>query len=398
MNILYIHPAATFGGASKSLIETFNILKKYNIASYIITPTGSAAKAFSEAGMHTIETFGLTQFDNTKFGHYRNYRWLILLRELFFLPFSILALLNSKKLNIKFHIVHINEITLLPIGIVAKWIFKTPLVVHIRSVQRGEIQDLRTALIFKALRKYADSIVCIDETVKRSIPENTNCHIIHNGINITESSNNIAQEKRKNIINIAIIGVLLRMKGIYEFLEAAEILYSQRKLPVKFLIIGENARPTKGVKAWILKKLKFSENIESEVKRFIHDNNLNDAIEIKGFIPDVRNIYPHIDIVCFPSYLNAVGRPVFEAAFYGIPCVAAIKNPPRDAIQHNITGLVIEKPDSTLLANALEQLVIDDAYRKLLGNQARKWANMYFDIHDNALKLLDIYYSFKKQP
>jgi hypothetical protein len=46
MNILYIHPAATFGGAFKSLIELFSVLKQDGVKAWVISLKGSALSAF----------------------------------------------------------------------------------------------------------------------------------------------------------------------------------------------------------------------------------------------------------------------------------------------------------------------------------------------------------------
>ncbi|MGQ0443513.1 MAG: hypothetical protein ACT4OH_08770, partial [Methylophilaceae bacterium] len=116
MNILYIHPVATSGGASKSLVELFLVLKQHQVTGVVITPKGDSSQAFAKAGMQTIETLGLTQFDNTRFGYYRKWRWLILLRELFFIPFSMIALMRAKQLSVRFDAIHVNEITLLPVA------------------------------------------------------------------------------------------------------------------------------------------------------------------------------------------------------------------------------------------------------------------------------------------
>ena len=88
MRILYLHPSATFGGASKSLIELFGVMRQSGIEATVLTPAGSAARAFTDVGMEVVSVRGLSQFDNTRYGHYRRLRWIIPFRELLFLPGS----------------------------------------------------------------------------------------------------------------------------------------------------------------------------------------------------------------------------------------------------------------------------------------------------------------------
>ncbi len=56
-------------------------------------------------------------------------------------------------------------------------------------------------------------------------------------------------------------GVLHKSKGIYEFLEAANILVNDRGFDVHFLLAGENVREVSGFKRWIFSKLNFSEDV-----------------------------------------------------------------------------------------------------------------------------------------
>jgi len=123
----------------------------------------------------------------------------------------------------------------------------------------------------------------------------------------------------------------------------------------------------------------------------IDDYGLQKHVRMLGFIGDVRSLYPQLDILCFPSHLDAAGRPVFEAAFYSIPSVVAVTNPVSDALLHEITGLAIPRPDPALLADALQRLAEDHGLRQTLGRQARQWAEENFAIEVNAQLMYDVY-------
>ncbi len=389
MNVLYIHPAGAFGGASKSLIELFLAFKQQQVNGYVITPKGSVTKALSQAGMQVIETIGLSQFDNTRFGYYRKWRWLILLREIWFLPFSIAALIRAKHLPVEFDLIHVNEITLLPVAVIAKSIFHKPIIMHVRSLQRDN-NGLLTKMFYKTLSKTVDTVICIDETVKATMPRDVDIVVIHNGINIDNIDLNNSKAAQPEI-KVGLVGVLLRLKGVYEFVEAAKIVASESKVKTKFILVGENARRPSRVVAWFYKRLRFSEDIYSNIVEFIDQNNLSDQIELRGQVADITTFYPELDILCFPSHLNACGRPVFEAAFFEIPSIVAVSNPKSDTIIPGVTGITIEKPDARLLADAVILLTEDMVLRKKLGLQAKAFVNQHFDIKKNALIFLDQY-------
>lgn len=385
--ILYLHPAASFGGASKSLIELFNAIKDtdIDIKGVVLTPAGTASQAFSDAGMEVRLVEGLSQFDNTRYGYYRGVRWLILLRELFLLPLSLMALWRLR--HERFHILHINEITLLPLGIVAKRLLKIPMVVHVRSLQRKT--GYRTRLLGQLLARYADVVVAIDCTVASTLTDMHNVEIVHNGLHMPLE----VPEKvtiAGSAVRIGFLGVLIPLKGIYELVEAIRILKA-KGLNIECMIAGENARKLSGIQAWILKRLGFAKDVHSELQDLINKYELKSQVKLIGFVKDVSSLYSRLDILCFPSHLDAAGRPVFEAAFHCVPSVVAVKNPLPDTVLHGVTGLAVASPTPELIADALERLVRDKALRKTMGIKARDWALENFSIASNAAIMARIY-------
>lgn len=388
MRILYLHPAASFGGACKSLIELFSLLKEADVTGTVLTPRGSSAQSFGSAGMNVYPVMGISQFDNTRYGHYRGLRWMILLREFFFMPSSLHAIWKLR--YEKFDLVHVNEVTLLPVGLFAKYIFRIPVVVHVRSVQRGDVNDWRTRTIKRLLKSYANAVVAIDQTVARSLGEGLDTLIIHNGLRVNSNQTKTVAARIGSEVQVGFLGVLIGLKGIYELLGAIKIL-KDRGVKVKCLVAGDNVRKIHGIRAWLLKKAGFSRDVKSEILSYIHNNNLQNDVKLLGFMERVEELYSQLDILCFASHLNAAGRPVFEAAFYGVPSVVAVSDPLPDAVIHDVTGIAISRPEPVLIANALQRLADDEEFRLSLGRAARVWANENFSIENSAREMLELY-------
>lgn len=386
MEILFVHPAGAFGGASKSLIELYKALSSRSVNGAVICPVGNAGLEFSEAGLEVCQVKGLSQWDNTRYGYYRGYRWLILLRELLLLPGTWLTLRRVLAAK-QFDIIHLNEATLLPWARIIRRYSGAPIVVHVRSLQRGNAGDWRTRWFNRALVRDTNKIIAIDETVRRTLPLNAPVAVIHNGFSVTASDNKGAQD----VLRVGIVGVLLKLKGVYEFVEAARILLKERKLKIQFFIVGENARNLSGWKSKILKKLDFAHDVRGDLDAYIQAHDLQDQVHLTGFVKDVNEVYAKLDLLCFPSHLDAAGRPVFEAAFHGVPSVVAVRNPPLDTIVNGETGICIDQPDSVQLADAIERLYSDRVELSRLGRNARCLAESNFDIQRNAEKLLDAY-------
>ena len=390
LNILFLHPAAAFGGASKSLIELYSLLDPRQVSGTVISPKGSAARAFGAAGMNVHSVVGISQFDNTRYGFYRGLRWLILLREFFFLPASLYALWKLRRGS--FDLVHVNDVTLLPIGLIAKALFRVPMVVHVRSVQRGNSSDWRTQIFKRLLHTHANAVVAIDQTVAKSLGDGLNIAVIHNGLRVKENQKPSIKPREKNKITIGFLGVLIGLKGIYELIEAIKIL-RDRGVSVNCLIAGENARKTRGIKAWLLNKAGFSRDVRSEILSYITVHNLQNEVQLVGFLERVDELYEQLDILCFASHLNAAGRPVFEAAYYGVPSIVAITDPLPDSVVHEVTGLAIPRPEPILIADALQRLAEDEPLRLRLGKAAREWAHQNFSIENSASEMLKVYQS-----
>lgn len=388
LKILFLHPAAAFGGASKSLIELYALLREAGVRGTVLTPVGPVCQSFSDAGLQVEAVRGLSQFDNTRYGYYRKVRWIILLREVFLLPFSLLGLWRLR--HESFDLIHVNEVTLLPLGVIAKWMLGVPLVVHVRSLQRKPGSGWRTRWVNALLRRYANAVVAIDYTVAATLEPKLPLSVIHNGLRVSGQTASPRSKGDNDVVRVGFLGVLIPLKGIFELVEAMRIL-KERGVHIECLVAGENARQLSGFKAWVLGKFGFARDMRAELEEVIRRDSLEEQVKLLGFVSDVRTLYPQMDILCFPSYLDAAGRPVFEAAFYSVPSVVAVTDPVPDALVHEVTGLAVPTPDPVLIADALQRLAESPTWRRQLGTQARSWAEHTFSIDANAARMLDLY-------
>lgn len=387
LRVLYLHPAYAFGGASKSLLETYKAFPEQSIQATIICPQGVVAEQFRAAGMRVVECSGLSQCDNTRYGYYRGIRWLILLREFwFFLP-TLWVIQHTLRRN-SFDVIHANEVTLLPVALFAKWLSKAPLVIHVRSLQRSANGGLLPRLLHRLLLR-ANAVIAIDQTVARTLLPEVDVDIIHNGIELP------AYDKSVEAINdrplrVAMVGSLTKQKGVYEFVSAARIC-KDRGLNVEFLLAGENTRQLRGLLKWLYSHLDFARDVHADLEREIEVQNLGKIVKLLGFVSDIQSLYMNIDILCFPSYLDAAGRPVFEAGFHSVPALVAARNPEADTIVDGETGLCIKEKDPVSIADAIEYLYQNPNERLRLGQNAFHLAKENFDIKKNALQLLHLY-------
>lgn len=398
ISVLYIHHSGMFGGSSRSLLELIQAFPDKTVIPYLITPHGNVPDVFQNENILTMRTLGIAQMDNTKYGFYRGYRWLVLLREFFYICPTLFALLRARLKWKKIDVVHINEVTMILSIILAKWIFRKPIIVHVRSVQQTQKTRWRTWLVTSILHYFADVIIAIDDTVARSLPTDLPIQVIHNGFSLekkTKSTDTLpfaSLNISANSLKIAMIGTLHPMKGVYEFVEAAK-LCKERNIKAYFFIIGSNIRALHGFREFILKKLQFAHNVGNDLRDSVQQHGLESYVHFIDFTLNIQEIYENIDLLCFPSHLNAVGRPVFEAAFSKVPSIVAIHDPLADTIVDGETGVCIAPKNATALADAIEYFYRKPEEIRRMGDLAYKLALKNFDIRVNAQKVLGLYES-----
>ena len=394
MRVLYIHMTGAFAGGCRSLYEVVRALPAGAVEPVFVAPRGSIHAFLSKLG-DMIETAGISQFDNTRYGYYRGLRWLVLLREIAFVPSTIAGLLRARRQWKSVDLIHINEITGLLPWLLARRLFNVPVVVHVRSVVRDDRESFRTRLMSRMLRDKASAVIAIDESVRASLPPDLPVDVIHNSLSLdhpAQSADTLAQKLklRPQSFKVGFVGNLLRVKGIFELIEAAR-LTRERGLDVEFVIVGGDASGSNTLKARILNWLGIGQDVGTEVKAKIEQYGLFDRVHMAGFMADMAQAYACMDVLCFPSHYDAPGRPIFEAAFLKVPSIAAVRKPLADTLVHGVTGLAIPPHDAQALADAIATVASDRALARRMGEAAYQMALSNFQAARNAAALLALY-------
>ncbi len=395
MRVLYIHMVGAFGGASRSLFETVRAFPPNQIEPIFVAPRGTVGPFFSRLGT-VIEARGLTQFDNTRYSYYRGIRWLVLLREISYLPATAIALRRASRVAPSVDIIHVNEIT----GVIALWLarfwFKTPAIIHVRAVSRVDPASWRTRWVGWMLRRQAGAVIAIDETVRASLPANLQVKVIHNALSVKQSYDYDEDFETKiaalnpDSFKVGFVGNLLRVKGIGELIEAARIVRDSG-INVEFLVVGDETQPSRGFKAHVLHAFGLRQSMRAEIEATIERYSLRTNVHMLGFIENIGRAYLHMDVLCFPSHLDAPGRPVLEAALHGVPSIVAVRKPMGDTLIHGETGLAIEARSAEHLAEAITELARDRERTRQMGAAARHLAECNFDVQRNSAEVLQLY-------
>jgi glycosyltransferase involved in cell wall biosynthesis len=84
------------------------------------------------------------------------------------------------------------------------------------------------------------------------------------------------------------------------------------------------------------------------------------------------------DVFCLPSYREGFGTVLINAAAVGIPAIASRIYGSEEAIQENVTGLLIEAGNSIELTQKMLLLSQNSDLRSELGKKARQRAEEFF--------------------
>lgn len=397
VTVLYVCGVGPFGGASRSLFEMLRAGHHERFRRLFLMQRGTAGRYYRQVGDGFISTRGITRFDNTAFSHYRGVRWLVLLREIAYIPFTIAALIRARLKWRHVDIVHANEVLEIFPAIAASLLYRAPLVVHVRSPQRRDWNSLRTRLLHALLRRFAARVIAIDEGVKARFPSDINITVIHNSFEPKPPQRpdmrlRAALERfgHSDALKIGFVGNLHASKGIDCLVDAAEILTKAGR-KCEFLLVGGHTASGGGLKWRLLDLLGLAQNRGDAITERLATSPARDHIHLLGPTDDIDALYRTIDIVVFPSHFDAPGRPVFEAAFYSVPSVVAVRRPFPDTLVDGLTGFAIDAPDGAMLADALARFDDDRLSMKRMGEAAHALSQANFTPADNAAKMEAVY-------
>jgi len=396
IKVLYIDGDGPFGGASRSLFEAVRALPIGSVTPHFAAVHGSALDVYKQVAIDSIATRGMTKFDNTRYSHYRGIRWLVLLREMFHFPFTVAILVKARRRWPDIELIHVNEAVYIFPALIAKYLFKVPLVVHVRSLNQMDQRSLRTRWLTSTLGRRADAIVAINANTRATLSPELPVDVIQNSFTAKlaprPDPHIVAKLDllRPSSLKVGFVGNLHHSKGLFDMLEAAKLIREAGR-DVEFLIVGGVTIEDKGLKAWALVRTGLAQNVQAELAAQIEREGLADCFHLLGATLDIKCVYDRIDVLLFPSHYDAPGRPVFEAAFSAVPSIVSVTKPFADTLVDGQTGIAIPARDPAALACAILHFADHPEEVKRMGANARKLANDNFYPPTNARKLLEVY-------
>lgn len=106
---------------------------------------------------------------------------------------------------------------------------------------------------------------------------------------------------------------------------------------------------------------------EGHIKAYITQNNLEEYVVFKGFIPqeELYKTYNELDVYVFPTFRDSLGLTGLEAMSCGIPVIASrIEGGPTTYVDHGVNGFLFAPKDSLALASAIKNYALMNKKQK----------------------------------
>lgn len=174
-------------------------------------------------------------------------------------------------------------------------------------------------------------------------------------------------------INFIFVGRLLKEKGIYDFIAAAQTV--KEKYPqTQFTVLG-------AVDASNLGALK-----KAELDKLISLNIVNYA----GQVDNVKEWLIHSDVFVLPSYREGVPLSTQEAMAIGRAVITTNVPGCRETVVDGVNGFLVEKWDPQALAEKMVYFIENPEQIAIMGYESHKMAQKKFDADEVNKRLLTI--------
>ncbi|GAA1431230.1 glycosyltransferase family 4 protein [Microlunatus lacustris] len=244
---------------------------------------------------------------------------------------------------------------------------------HAKDIFHEEVDpaDLR-----RKLRDAADVVTVSDfnlDHLRRTFgPDAARARRVYNGLDL-EAFPWSSPAGRLPVV--AAVGRLVEKKGFADLLDAVALL-ADRGRPVELVVVGSGAE-------------------EAALRAQVDRLGLAGRVRLTGSLPqaEVARVVAGAAVFAAPCVVGADGNRdglptvVLEAMALGTPCVATPVTGIPEAVEHEVTGLLVPEHDPAALADALDRLLGDPDLRLGLAKAARDLVETEFDAVRQAARV-----------
>lgn len=136
---------------------------------------------------------------------------------------------------------------------------------------------------------------------------------------------------------------------------------------------------------------------KQQLERLVAELGLTGTVELCGKRPhaEVLGEMSWCDVFALPSWGEAGGTVYGEAMQFGTPIIACEGEGIGDIVRHDVHGVLVPARDANAVAEALRKLLVDEPYRRGIGDRGRELALAELSYPRLADYLISLYSSVK---
>ncbi len=203
--------------------------------------------------------------------------------------------------------------------------------------------------------------------------------IVPNGIRIETEMLALLKERNENhrnsVATILFLSNLTKTKGVYELVEALDIL-KQKGHDFRADFVGDEA------------------NISfDELRHLISQRNLQNNVRVLGpkYGKEKFMTIADADIFVFPTYFELFPGVILEAMQFGKAIVTTFEGSIPEMIDNGISGILVPQKDAAALSEAIDSLLYDPDKRKKMAEEAKKKFFNEFTLEKFETNMRDVF-------
>ncbi len=261
----------------------------------------------------------------------------------------------------------VNTVTI-PAWLLAARLARVPVVCHVHEAEADQPRPVRIALAAPLLlaRRVVTNSRASSEVITGAVPRlATRIALTYNGIDGPMAPAPPRRRAASDPVDIVLVGRLSPRKGSDVALEAVARVRAE----------GVDARLSLCGSAFA-----GYEWFEQQLRARAALKDLEDAVELRGYVADPSAALAEADIVLVPSRVEPFGNAAVEALLARRPLVASATQGLREIVRDGDTGLLVPPDDATALAGAILRLTRDPEAAAAMADRGRADAVERFSV------------------
>jgi glycosyltransferase involved in cell wall biosynthesis len=113
------------------------------------------------------------------------------------------------------------------------------------------------------------------------------------------------------------------------------------------------------------------------LQALVAEARLEGTVTLTGQVPDATPYIRAMDVLVNASAAESFGIAIVEAMMLGVPIINAAKGGPEEIIEADVAGVMLDSRDPAVIADALEELMLDGSRRARISAEAQRRADRF---------------------